>query len=347
MKKLLSLSLALVLACSLIGCSGGNNGTSGDGETESLETALQENMQNSDTETASVEASETAESQTAAEASAAKPATDPSGASVQIPDEIESIVVLTPAVTEVLTALGCGDQIVAYDAQSEGLEGVPSDVPVFDMVKPDMEQLAALKPDLLFVSNLTMYDESNPYEQLVDMGICVLSVPSANSIAEIKESISFIAAAVGKAEEGEKLVSDMQAEIDRIAAVGQTITDKKSVYFEISAAPEMYSFGTGVFLNEMIELIGAENALADQQGWIRVEGETIAAANPDVILTNVNYIEEPVSEILSRSGWEGMNAIQNKQVYYIDNMSSSLSDQNIVKALDEMAKAVYPEYYGE
>ena len=109
----------------------------------------------------------------------------------------------------------------------------------------------------------------------------------------------------------------------------------------------MYSFGSGVFLNEMIELIGAENILADQEGWLRVEGETIAEANPDVILTNVNYLEDPVGEILSRSGWEGMSAIQNKQVYSIDNMSSSLGNQNIVKALDQMAKAVYPDVYGE
>ena len=99
--------------------------------------------------------------------------------------------------------------------------------------------------------------------------------------------------------------------------------------------------------NCLIELIGAENALADQEGWIRVEGETIAEANPDVILTNVNYLEDPVGEILSRSGWEGMSAIQNKQVYSIDNMSSSLGNQNIVKALDQMAKAVYPDVYGE
>ena len=107
----------------------------------------------------------------------------------------------------------------------------------------------------------------------------------------------------------------------------------------------MYSFGSGVFLNEMIELIGAENVLADQKGWLPVEAETIVAADPDVILTNVNYIDDPVAEIRGRSGWEGMSAVQNEQVFYIDNMASSLSNQNIVKALDQMAKAVYPELF--
>ena len=118
---------------------------------------------------------------------------------------------------------------------------------------------------------------------------------------------------------------------------------QKSVYFEIGAAPYIYSFGTGVFLNEMIEIIGAENALADQAGWISVSEEVIISKNPDVILTNVNYIEDPVQEIKSRSGWDAIKAVKEDRVYYIDNMASSLPNHNIVKALEEMIAAVYPE----
>lgn len=319
MKKLLTLFTALALALSLAGCSG---------------------------QTGSDQSSVSAPGSASSVSSSAKPTVDPSGAAVEIPDAIHSVVVLSPAVNEVLVDLGCGDKIVAYDAQSVGLEGLPEDVPVLDMLQPDMEQLAALRPDVLIVSNMTLYDQENPYQQLMDMGVCVLCVPSADSIADIQASLTFLAAAMGKPAEGEALIAEMQAELDRISAIGQTITEKKKVYFEIGAAPNLYSFGSGVFLNEMIELIGAENILADQEGWLAVEGETVAAANPDVILTNVNYLEDAVGEILSRSGWEGVSAIQNGQVYYIDNMASSLSNHNIVKALDEMAKAVYPEAYG-
>lgn len=95
----------------------------------------------------------------------------------------------------------------------------------------------------------------------------------------------------------------------------------------------------------MIEIIGATNVLASEEGWISVSEETAVAADPDVILTNVNYIENPVEEIKSRAGWENMKAIKNNDVYYIDNMSSSLPNHNIVKALEEMAKAVYPDKY--
>ena len=95
----------------------------------------------------------------------------------------------------------------------------------------------------------------------------------------------------------------------------------------------------------MINIIGAENVFADKKGWIAAEPEIVVNLNPDVILTNVNYIENPTKEILSRSGWENMKAVKDKQVYYIDNIASSIPNHNIVKALKEMAKAVYPDKY--
>ena len=64
-----------------------------------------------------------------------------------------------------------------------------------------------------------------------------------------------------------------------------------------------------------------------------------------MILTNVNYIEDPVGEIKGRSGWENVNAVKDGQVYVIDNGASSLPNQHIVDALKQMAKAIYPQQY--
>ncbi len=272
--------------------------------------------------------------------------TDPSGAEITVPDTIESIVVLAPSITEMVIALGRGDAITGCDAQSVGLEGLPADLPAFDMLEPDMEQLLALKPDLLLVSNMSLYDQESPFQQAVDMGVCVACVPNAESIEGIYGDISFLAKLLGEQKAGETLADTLKSEIDEIAAVGKTITDKKTVYFEIAAAPDLYSFGDGVYINEMIEIIGAENILASQKGWIPVKEEDVVAQNPDVILTNVNYIDAPVDEILSRAGWEGVTAVEDGAVYYIDNQSSNLPNQNIVKALRQMAEAVYPEYFG-
>ena len=86
----------------------------------------------------------------------ALPTVDPSGAAITVPEDIQSIVVLAPSLAETIVALGFGDKIVGYDLNSVGLAGLPEDVPTFDTVNPDVEQLVAIAPDVLFVSSLSL-----------------------------------------------------------------------------------------------------------------------------------------------------------------------------------------------
>ena len=274
------------------------------------------------------------------------PTADRAGNAITVPAEITRIISLAPSTTQVLEALGVLDSLVAVDNQTPMYVDGTSELPQFDMMAPDVEQIAALEPDVVFASGLS-YLDGNPFAALTEMGVCVVDIPSSASIADIEDDIRFIAACLGKDAEGEAIVDEMSASIDAIAAIGATIEDKKTVLFEISALPYIYSFGAGTFLDEMITLIGAENVFGDQAGWLAVNEEDAVAANPDVILTNVNYIEDSVGEILSREGWDVVTAVANADVHYIDNGASSLPNQHIVDALIEMAVAVYPEAYAD
>ena len=272
------------------------------------------------------------------------PTHDRAGTPITVPAQVERIISLAPATTQVIDTLGMKDKLIAVDTQSPlYVEGV-SQLPQFDMMAPDIEQMAMLQPDLVFTSGMSYLDD-NPFQALIDMGICVVEIPSSNSIASVKEDIVFTAACLGVRAEGQALAEDMQKKIDEIAAIGATITDKKTILFEIACLPHIYSFGSGTFLHEMIQIIGAENVLGEHTSWMSVTEESAVAANPDVILTNVNYIEDPIGEIMARPGWENVTAIANGQVYYIDNGHSSLPNHYIVDALIEMAVSVYPEEY--
>ncbi len=275
------------------------------------------------------------------------PTTDRAGNTITIPNEVNKIISLAPSITQVLFDLEVGDKLVAVDKQSPLYAEVPSDIPQFEMMAPDLEQIIAISPDVVFVSSMTNYNGEDILKAVRDAGISVLEIPTSNSIEDIKKDIRFIADAVGKSSEGNVLVSDMETTINKVAEIGGTITDKKTVVFEIGAAPDIYSFGKNVFLNEMIEIIGATNIFADQEGWISVSAESIVSMNPDVILTSVNYIENPIDEIKGRDGFSEITAVKNDMVYYIDNGSSSLPNHNITKALIQMAKAIYPEQYAD
>lgn len=270
---------------------------------------------------------------------------DPAGNEITIPENVDSIISLAPSITEVLVELGFGDKIILVDANSKDLSGLPEGIEYIDMMTPDVEQMIASEPDIVLASTITSSGGTDPSEQLGVAGITLAYIPSSSSIEGIYSDIMFIAQVLKVEEKGQELVDETKEKIAKIAEIGATIEEKKTVYFEIAAAPYIYSFGHGVFLNEMIEIIGATNVLEAEEGWMSVSEETAVAADPDVILTSVNYIEDPVNEIKSRVGWENMKAIENDDVYYIDNMSSSLPNHNIIKALEEMAQAVYPDKY--
>ncbi len=273
------------------------------------------------------------------------PSEDRAGNKITIPSKINKIISISPANTEIIIALGLGDKLVAVDKYSDGIEGIPENIPYFDIMNPDVEQLVALEPDIVYATSMSLSDGNDPFKPIKDMGITVAYIPASDSIEGIYKDIMFIADSLQSSDKGNEIVDTMKDKVEYFKKIGSTIKNKKSVYFEIAAAPNLYSFGSGVFLNEMIELLGAENILAGQEKWISVSDEVIVAANPDVILTNVNYIENAVDEIKSRAGWENVTAIKNNDVYYIDNNASSLSDHNIVKALEQMAEAIYPDVY--
>ena len=272
--------------------------------------------------------------------------TDREGTEVNIPTKIEKIISTAPSNTEVLMALGLGDKLVAIDKYSTDIEGINTELPQIDFLNPDAETIIGLEPDIVIASghNKTGSVE-DPFKAISEAGIPVVYIPSSDSIDGIYKDIEFIADVVNERSKGKEIVDDMKAQVEEIKAIGDTITDKKSVYFEISPAPYLSSFGKSTFLNEMIEIIGAKNIFENEEGWVSPTAEAIIDANPDVIITNAGYMENPTEEIKSRDAWENINAIKNNEVYLVDQNASSRPSQNVIKALEQMAKAVYPEHY--
>ena len=259
-----------------------------------------------------------------------------------------SIISLSPAVTAILDDLGMGPALTGIDNWSSLPAGTPTGTPRFDMLNPDIESLAALEPDLLIVTTMSRQGSSqDPFEPLSAGGIRVVYTETSSTIADIRADIRLLAELTDRTETGELLIADMDTQIAAIASLSETIPAEKrrSVVFEIAAAPYIYSFGTGVYLNELLEIAGARNILDDQTGWIAVSAETIIQRSPDVILTNVNWLDDPVAEIMNRPAWKNLPAVKNGRVFLVDSNSSSQPTHRITRALFEIAHAVYPELF--
>ncbi len=269
---------------------------------------------------------------------------DRMGNEVNIPKEVNAIVSLAPAITETLVDLGLGDKIVAIDTYSIIGEGMKEDVLTFDMMTPDVESIIALEPDLILASGISLANSNDPFIVAKDLGITVSYIPSANSLEEIRDNIWFIGGVTKTTDRANEIVEDFDTRLTKIKEeVAKYEGEKRKVYFEISPAPDLYSFGQGVFLNEVLEILGTENIFAELESWAPVTEEEVLARNPQVIFTNT-YIENPVNEILGRKGWENVDAVASGNVFYVDQKYSSQDNENVIIAIEEMAAALYPDF---
>ncbi len=269
--------------------------------------------------------------------------TDREGKELVLTKIPEKIISMAPSVTETLIHLGLADKIIGIDTYSADIPGLKANLPQFDMMAPDTEALAALKPDIILATGMSKSDGDDPFKPLLDLGVSMTYIPSATSLEAIKEDIDFLGQITGTETKAAEIVTSMEKEIAELVALVPTSEAKPQIYFEIAAAPNMYSFGKNTFLNELITLAGGENILADQDSWVSVSEEVILAKNPTVIFTNVNYIDNPIEEIMSRPGWDSISAVKEKRVYQVDKNTSSRPNEFVTKGLREILVALYPE----
>lgn len=263
--------------------------------------------------------------------------TDLEGNEVVLATKVERIVSTAPSNTNILVELGLKDKIVGI-SNYDSLEG---DYLRIDFKNPDVEAIVALEPDVIIASGHNKTGDEDPFKLLKEAGIAVVYIPSADSIEGIYESIDFIGDVVDLKTEASKLVADMKADIEAVKARAAEVTEVKTVYFEISPSPNIFTTGSGTFQHELIELIGAENIFASETGWFSPSVEDILDREPDVIITNVTYMENSVEEIKSREGFADF------EVALIDGDLTSQPAPGVVEALWMLGKLVYPEVFND
>ncbi len=282
--------------------------------------------------------------------------TDPAGNEITLPESVDKIISMSPSSTQFLIDLGLADKIIACDTYSAAdyAEDLAADIPAFDMMTPDNEQLVALMPDLIITTGMSSSGGEDVFAAVKEAGICVADIPSGSSLQDVEDSLLFIGEAVGAEELSAEIVAQMNTSIEEIGAIGASISEEeqKSVLYEISTPtadyPTIYTAGGPTYINEMIELIGAVNVAADQDtAWPALTEEDAIAMDPDVILTTDVYTENVIDTLLALSGWENVSAIANEEVYLLDANEINRPNQHLISALVEMGKVVYPDAFAE
>jgi iron complex transport system substrate-binding protein len=235
------------------------------------------------------------------------------------------IISLAPNVTEILFALDLGDQVVGvtdqcdYPPAAKGIERVSG------FGTPNVERLLAQSPNLVIACGL---EKPELVEVLRRAGVRVINVQKTGYLAgfaELFDAIHQIGDATGRAAEAKKLIANMQAELDAVAAQVGTIDDAKRVrvFVEIEDGPLMTA-GAGSFIDDLVNRAGGRNVAHEiAAAYPRIDPEKVIAWNPEVILVAHNGPPGEAAQRLARHiGWSDVAAVRERRV--IDDIDADL-----------------------
>lgn len=244
------------------------------------------------------------------------------------------IVVLDPATVEMIYMLGAEDKIVGV-ANLERSKVWPEEKvakleSVGTFIKPSLERIITLKPDLVITSALT---DDNLNNGLKSNNIEAKRV-QANSIEEIFTNFMEVAKMLGKENEANKIIAEKKAKLEEIKKIA---TGNKKGLFVMSASPLMV-FGNDNLPNDIMKLLNIKNIAENQKGRNPiVTPEFIIKENPDIIIT---LLPNPSQIVATNPQLKNVNAIKNSKFIVVNSSQILRGSPRTIDQIEEIAKAV-------
>ena len=226
------------------------------------------------------------------------------------------VVSLSTTHTEVIQTLGGRDTLVAIDAFSE----VDFPVERIDAYTVTAEELAPLMPDIVIVA----FDFNGIVEGLESQEINYVLLPPAKTLEDVYSQIEIVGDIINKRSEAITKVRDMKIEINRI--LDNSNFGNVSVYHEIGYTYGIYSVNNDSLIGEIYNSLGVENIAGQEEdpfgsGYPALSEELVIESNPDfIVVGHSDYLNKDLS---IRDGWGNLTAVQNSNVYFLDDTLAS------------------------
>jgi len=244
----------------------------------------------------------------------------------------QRIVSLLPSDTEILFALQA-QKVVAVSDFCDYPCNAAKLPKAGDYYNPNIEKIVALKPDMVFTGPW----KNNAAQRLRNAGIKVVEIPESRSIADIYSAITAIGGETGRSRQAQELVKGLSAKIGALAAKNAALKRKPRVYVELDSPH--WTAGGGSYLNDMIEKAGGANIFSDlPESYARVAWETVAARNPEIIIS----LSAAKTDFVSLPGAAGIAAVKNKRIVSdLDRNLLTRPSPRVYQALRALSKALH------
>ena len=255
-------------------------------------------------------------------------------------DEIR-IVSLAPNVTEIIYALGAGDELVGRTDYCNYPEQALDVASIGTLWEPNLELVVSLEPTIAIASSIV---DPSFIESLNKAGIKAVQILKEESLGGTFELIQEVGDAIGKTSEAKELVAGMKDRIDAVTEITSKIPEdqKKSAVYIISWGEWGDYAATGV-----LEAAGAVNAAKDAAYW-SISKELLISQDPDVVLLPRYSYSDSEADILAFTTTEPyskLGASVLSHVYAINGDAAERQGVRTADTIEEIAKLLYPELF--
>jgi iron complex transport system substrate-binding protein len=266
--------------------------------------------------------------------------TDSSNTKVTIAEAPKRIVSLSPAATEILFAIGAGDQVAGTDSFSDYPDAATKTAKL-DYSKPDPEVALALDPDLVIMTTR----QQEQAQQFRDLHMNVLYIEEAETVDGVYDTIEMFGDISGHTKDAQALVADMRQRIGAVTSKLATVSEGPRVFYEVTN--DLYTASPDTFIGSMLTMLKAKNiAEGATTQFPQLTAEAVIDANPQVVLlADAKFTNENADTVSARPGWADIAAVKDRRIYAIDDDIASRPGPRIVDAIEAIAKALYPEQF--
>ena len=264
------------------------------------------------------------------------------GREITLEGPAQRIVSLAPSNTEILFAIGGGDQVVGRDQSSDYPEEAKNVIDIGSAFEAlNTELIVSLEPDLVLAAEINTPEQ---VKQLEDLGLTVYYLNNPLTLEEMYGNLEIVAQLTGHEAETATLIESLKARVAEVDEKIAPISSRFSVFYELDATDPAKPFtaGKGTFIDQLIERAGGYNIASDLDGYPQMSLEQVVAADPAfIILGNARYGISPES-VAQRPGWENLSAVKNGNVLPFNDDLVSRPGPRMVDAFEELAKLLRP-----
>ncbi len=259
---------------------------------------------------------------------------------IELLERPTKIVSLSPTATEMLYAIGAGDQVAALDSLSTFPAEGASKVTKISAFEPSVEVIIGYEPDLVVIS----YDANKLTEQLTavdSIKITVWNGPAAATLDNVYEQINQLGVLTCNINAADALIETMKSKIDT-AMKSVVVPEGISYFYELDNT--LYSVTSNTFVGAIMKSFGIAN-IADGveagNDYPQLNAEAIVKADPTVVfLADTKCCAQSAVEVAKRPGWSGITAVKNNNIVELDDDVASRWGPRVVDLVEQVAASL-------